>query len=178
MARTAAFWAAPSALLAWSWLRLGQPHAAASTALWLIALALAPALLPRPRQRVLALLPASVLALHVALGVWLVHPLRLLGRFGGGFLEFYDVRLPFATPLHPRMEGVILVALFAFCACLGVVVAARRPALAALVLVVGVGWPATLLTGRTTCCAEFFCSRPRSRLSPASAARCNRDACC
>src|SRR5438874_792419 len=147
MARTAAFWAAPSALLAWSWLRLSQPHAAASTALWLIALALAPALLPRPRQRVLALVPASVLALHVALGVWLVHPLRLLGRFGGGFLEFYDVRLPFATPLHPRMEGVILVALFAFCACLGVVVAARRPALAALVLVVGVGWPATLLTG-------------------------------
>src|SRR5204863_79347 len=111
------------------------------------ALALAPALLPRPRQRVLALVPASVLALHVALGVWLVHPLRLLGRFGGGFLEFYDVRLPFATPLHPRMEGVILVALFAFCACLGVVVAARRPALAALVLVVGVGWPATPLTG-------------------------------
>ncbi|TMM33110.1 MAG: transglutaminase domain-containing protein [Actinobacteria bacterium] len=147
MARTAAFWAAPSALLAWSWLRLSQPHAAASTALSLIALALAPALLPRPRQRVLALVPASVLALHVALGVWLVHPLRLLGRFGGGFLEFYDVRLPFATPLHPRMEGVILVALFAFCACLGVVVAARRPALAALVLVVGVGWPATLLTG-------------------------------
>src|SRR5204862_159246 len=47
MARTAAFWAAPSALLAWSWLRLSQPHAAASTALWLIALALAPALLPR-----------------------------------------------------------------------------------------------------------------------------------
>src|SRR5437764_1341810 len=86
MARTAAFWAAPSALLAWSWLRLSQPHAAASTALWLIALALAPALLPRPRQRVLALVPASVLALHVALGVWLVHPLRLLGRFGGGFL--------------------------------------------------------------------------------------------
>src|SRR5947207_12966118 len=147
MARTAAFWAAPSALLAWSWLRLGQPHAAASTALWLIALALAPALLPRPHQRVLALVPASVLALHVALGVWIVHPLRLLGRFGGGFLEFYDVRLPFATPVHPRMEGVILVALFAFCACLGVVVAARRPALAALVLVVGVGWPATLLTG-------------------------------
>ena len=75
MARTAAFWAAPSALLAWSWLRLGQPHAALSTAFWLIALALAPALLPRPRQRVLALVPASVLALHVALGVWLVHPL-------------------------------------------------------------------------------------------------------
>src|SRR5438552_9756405 len=147
MARSAALWATPSALLAWSWLRLSQPHAAASTALWLIALALAPALLPRPRQRLLALVPASVLALHVALGVWLVHPLRLLGRFGGGFLEFYDVRLPFATPLHPRMEGVILVALFAFCACLGVVVAARRPALAALVLVVGVGWPATLLTG-------------------------------
>ena len=49
MARTAALCAGPAALLAWSWLRLGQPQAGASTALWLIVLAVAPALLPRPR---------------------------------------------------------------------------------------------------------------------------------
>jgi hypothetical protein len=86
MAKTAALCAAPAALLAWSWLRLGQPHAGASTALWLIALAIAPALLPRARWRALSAVPAVVLGLHAALGVWIVHPIRLLGRFGGGFL--------------------------------------------------------------------------------------------
>jgi protein-glutamine gamma-glutamyltransferase len=147
VARTAALCAAPAALLAWSWLRLGQPHARASTALWLIALAVAPALLPRPRWRAIALVPASILALHTALGIWIVHPIRLLGRFGGGFLEFYDVRLSFATASHPRMEGVILVALFTSCAAVGLAVAARKPVAAALAVVVAAGWPATLLTG-------------------------------
>ena len=147
MARTAALYAGPAALLAWSWLRLAQPHAGASTALWLIALGLAPALLPRPRQRLLALVPASMLALHAALGVWIVHPLRLLGRFGNGFLEFYDVRLPFAAATHPKMEGVILVALFASCAVVALTIAARKPVLSALAIVVATGWPATLLSG-------------------------------
>ena len=145
--RTAALCAGPAALLAWSWLRLAQPHAGASTALWVVALAVVPAMLPRPRWRAIALVPASVLALHTALGVWIVHPIRLVGRFGGGFLEFYDVRLPFAAASHPRMEGVILVALFASCAALSLAVAARKPVLAAVAVVVAAGWPATLLTG-------------------------------
>ena len=147
MARTAALCAGPAALLAWSWLRLGQPHAGASTALWLIGLAVAPALLPRPRWRAVALVPAAVLALHTALGVWIAHPLRLLGRFGGGFLAFYDVRLPFAAASHPRMEGVIVVALFASCSVVALAVAARKPVLASAAVLVAVGWPATLLTG-------------------------------
>jgi hypothetical protein len=147
MARTIALCAGPAALLAWSWLRLGQPHASTSTALWLITLAVAPALLPRPRLRAIAVVPAAALALHSALGVWIVHPIRLLGRFGGGFLEFYDVRLPFSAVSHPRMEGVLLVALFAFCAAVAVAVAARKPVLAAATVVVAAGWPATLLTG-------------------------------
>src|SRR6266487_844843 len=109
-------WLGPAALLAWSWLRLGHPHAGASTALWLMALAVAPALLSRPRWRAVATVPAAVLALHSALGVWIIHPIRLLGRFGGGFLEFYDVRLPFSAVSHPRMDGVILIALYASCA--------------------------------------------------------------
>jgi Transglutaminase-like superfamily/TgpA N-terminal domain len=147
MARTAAFCAAPSALLAWSWLRLGQPHASTSTALWLIALAVAPALLPRLRLRLLALVPATVIALHSALGVWIAHPLRMLGRFGHGFIEFYDVKLPFAAAVHPRMEDILLVALFASCAVVAQLVAARRPVLASLAVIVAAGWPATLLTG-------------------------------
>ena len=147
MARTAALCAGPAALLAWSWLRLGQPPARTSTALWLIALAMVPALLPRARWRLLALVPASVLALHTAFATWIVHPIRSLGRFGGGFLEFYDVRLPFASATHPRMEGVILVALFASCALVGLAIAGRRPALASLTVLVAAGWPATLLSG-------------------------------
>jgi len=87
------------------------------------------------------------LGLHAALGVWIVHPIRLLGRFGGGFLEFYDVRLPFAAASHPRMEGVILIALFVSCAVVAMAIAARKPLLAAAAIVVAVGWPATLLTG-------------------------------
>src|SRR5207244_11393290 len=112
-----------------------------------IALAVAPALLPRARWRAFAVAPAAVLALHSALGVWIVHPIRLLGRFGGGFLEFYDVRLPFSAVSHPRMEGVVLVALYAFCAVVALAVAARKPVLAAAAVVFAVGWPATLLTG-------------------------------
>jgi transglutaminase-like putative cysteine protease len=147
MARTAALCAAPAALLAWSWLRLGQPHASASTTLWLIALAVVPALFPGRRWRAVAAVPAVVLGLHAALGVWIVHPIRLLGRFGGGFLEFYDVRLPFAADSHPRMEAVVLVALFASCAVVAMAVAARKPVLASVAVVVAVGWPVTLLTG-------------------------------
>ena len=147
MARTAAFCAAPAALLAWSWLRLGQPRASMSTALWLIALAVAPALLPRLRLRLFALVPVTVLALHSALGVWIVHPLRMLGRFGHGFIEFYDVKLPFTAAAHPRMEDILLVALFASCAVVAQLVAARRPVLASLAVIVAAGWPATLLAG-------------------------------
>src|SRR5205823_3405008 len=80
-------------------------------------------------------------------GVWASHPLRLAGRFGHGFLEFYDVRLPFAAGAHPRMEGVVLIALFASAAAVALGVAARRPVTAALILVVAAGWPATLLSG-------------------------------
>jgi hypothetical protein len=106
-----------------------------------------PALLPRLRLRLLALIPAAVLALHAALGVWILHPLRLLGRFGHGFLEFYDVKLPFAAAVHPRMEAVLLVALFASCAVVAQVIAARRPVLASLAVIVTVGWGSTLVTG-------------------------------
>jgi transglutaminase-like putative cysteine protease len=145
--KTAALYAGAAALLAWSWLRLGQPHARTSTALWLIALAVVPVLLPRLRWRAVAAVAAAVLGLHAALGVWVIHPLRLLGRFGGGFLEFYDVRLPFAAASHPRMEGVVLIALFVSCAVVATAVAVRKPVLASVAVVVAAGWPATLLTG-------------------------------
>jgi transglutaminase superfamily protein/transglutaminase TgpA-like protein len=147
MLRTFVLCAGPAALLAWNWLRLGHPHTDARTAVWLIVLAVIPALLPRTRWRLLALSATSVIALHTALGVWATHPGRLLGRFGGGFLEFYDAKLPFGVATHPRMEGVILVALFVSCAGVALAVSARRSVLAALAVLVAAGWPATLLTG-------------------------------
>jgi transglutaminase-like putative cysteine protease len=45
------------------------------------------------------------------------------------------------------MHGVLLVALFAFTLAFALAVAARGPGLAAIALVVGVGWPGTLLPG-------------------------------
>ena len=71
----------------------------------------------------------------------------MLSRFGSGFLEFYDYQVPFDPAVHPRMHGVLLVALFAFTLAFALAVAARRPGLAAIALVVGVGWPGTLLPG-------------------------------
>jgi transglutaminase-like putative cysteine protease len=145
--KTAALGVAAGALLAWCWLRLESPHVGDGRALWLIALAVVPALLPRPWWRLAALVPATVLAAHAAFGVWAVHALRLAGRFGDGFLEFYDVRMPFAAGGHAHMEGVILIALFASTAIVALAVAARRAVLAAVLVVVGAGWPATLLSG-------------------------------
>src|SRR5207302_961984 len=60
---------------------------------------------------------------------------------------FYDVQVPLDPAAHPRMHSVLLVAVFGFCVTLALAVAARRAVAAVLVLVVGAGWPATLLTG-------------------------------
>jgi transglutaminase-like putative cysteine protease len=146
-ARTLALYAPAAAVLAWCWLRLERPHAGAGTALWLIVLAVVPFLLPRRGLQLAALAVASALALHAAFGIWITHPLRLAGRFGHGFLEFYDVKLPFLALHHQRMEGVILVALFVSCAVVAGLIAAQRPVGAAFALLVAAGWPATLLNG-------------------------------
>src|SRR5438045_2969353 len=50
MARTLALCAEPATLLAWCWLRLERPHVGGGTALFLIALAILPAPLPRRRR--------------------------------------------------------------------------------------------------------------------------------
>jgi transglutaminase-like putative cysteine protease len=71
----------------------------------------------------------------------------VLGSFKDGFLNFYDTDLPFRPDDFPLMHAVVLVAIFAFCAGTGSLLAARRPIAAALALVVAVGWPATLVPG-------------------------------
>ena len=183
MARTALLCVAPSALIAWNWLRLEDPRPGGSLPAWMVVMALLPALLPRLRLRMLAAVAAAILAAHAALDVGFDARFAsaAVGRFDRGFLEFYDVRLPFDATAHPRMDGVILLAIFAFCLAVSLAVAARRPVVAALALLIGAGWPATLLTGgddlrRGSLLLAVLLSlflglaeRPRRRLGPALA---------
>ena len=135
-------------LLAWSWMSLESGRDAGQATL-VILLAIAVALV-RPRSaRIAACVIALLLTGAIAFGAGHVSALpgRMLSRFGSGFLEFYDYQIPFDPTAHPRMHGVLLVALFAFTLAFALAVAARRPGLAAIALVVGVGWPGTLLPG-------------------------------
>jgi hypothetical protein len=67
-------------------------------------------------------------------------------RVANGFLDFYDVQLPFDSAFHPEMHAVLLLAAFSFTAALGLAAVSRRPLAAVLVLLAGAGWPATLLS--------------------------------
>src|ERR671922_198434 len=157
--RTVLLYILAAAVVAGNWLRLESPHRAGSggQALWIALLALAPALVRPLWARVGAGVLAALLAVHSAFGlsVFDARPFDgrhdffgpLLGRFRDGFLEFYDVRLPIDVATHPRMHAVILAAVFGFCLALGLAVATRRAVAAVLLLVVGAGWPATLLAG-------------------------------
>jgi transglutaminase-like putative cysteine protease len=132
----------------WNWMRLEDPSSAGRAAL-LVLLALAPAAILHRNLRFAAAAVALVIgagtAFHVVLG------LHYFGRTGvrlwDGFLEFYDVKLPFAPVEHPHMDGAILFAVFVFCAFAVLAVCERRPGLAAMAVLVGAGWPATLLRG-------------------------------
>jgi protein-glutamine gamma-glutamyltransferase len=148
MARALLVVALGAPLFAWSWMSLESgPDAGQTTLVVLLAVGAA---LVRPRwARVAACLVAFLAAGAIAFGlgpVWSL-PGRMLSRFGGGFLEFYDYQVPFDPGAHPRMHGVLLLAVFAFTLAFALAVAARKPALAATALVVGVGWPGTLLPG-------------------------------
>ncbi|HEV7133390.1 MAG TPA: transglutaminaseTgpA domain-containing protein [Gaiellaceae bacterium] len=144
MRRTALVALVPAVVVAAAWLRLEQPHDDPSRAAGLVLLALAPALVPRGTARVGALVVALVLGARWTLGLPLRHPGRFWSHFSNGFLDFYDVKVPFDPRVHAEMRGVILVAVFGFVLVLGLAVAWRRPFAAALVVLVGAGWPATL----------------------------------
>jgi transglutaminase-like putative cysteine protease len=135
-------------LVAWSWLRLESGRAAGQAAL-VVLLALLPAFVSTRRLRVVvgavALLVAGAIAFDLA-PTWRL-PGQVPARFGSGFLEFYDVQIPFDPGAHPQMHGVLLLAVFAFTLAVALAAVACRPGLVALALVVGVGWPGTLLPG-------------------------------
>jgi transglutaminase-like putative cysteine protease len=137
-------------VIAATWLNFEQPLAAPARAVVLVLLAVAAAALPNGRLRAVGSVIAAVVAVGLAFGVWLpLHPLGGLGavwtHFDNGFLDFYSTHLPFDPHLHADMEQVVLFAVFVFTLAVGLLAAARKPVAAALVLLVGAGWPATLI---------------------------------
>jgi protein-glutamine gamma-glutamyltransferase len=156
MVRTAVFAGGIAALVAWSWVRLEQPRLGLGELVAVAALAVLPALVAERRLRIAAVIAASVGAGWIALGVSpFIRPFNgqddylspLLDGVRDGFLDFYDVTVPFEGFAHPDMHGVLLVAVFVFSLVAGLAVSARRPVAAALVLLIGAGWPATILQG-------------------------------
>jgi len=148
VARTLALGGVAGTLIAWNWLRL-ENGPSDGQALLMVLLALAPAAVTGLRARIATAVVAFAVAAGsaFALGPGIHFPGRLLARFGQGFLDFYDVKLPFDPGAQPRMNGTILLATFAFALAASLAIAARRPRWAALGLLVGAGWPATLLGG-------------------------------
>ncbi|HEY7793031.1 MAG TPA: transglutaminaseTgpA domain-containing protein [Gaiellaceae bacterium] len=149
MARTIGVYSLPAVFIAVAWMRLEEVKPEGLDAVWAVALALVPALAPTLLLRLALVVPAALAA------VWLAfdRPFPggrpgffgpVLDRFGDGFLDYYDVTLPFSALEHPRMHGVIVIAIFGFCVVLGQAVAARRPLPAVLALIAGAGWPVTL----------------------------------
>jgi transglutaminase-like putative cysteine protease len=138
----------PAVVVTGVWLRLEDPLDRPYRPIAVALLALLPALVRPLVARVVAVLAVGVLAGWVAFGVspgrtWHV-PGVLARRLGDGSLDFYDVRTPFDPRVHVDMRGTILAAIFGFVVAISCAVAARRPLLAAVLLLVGAGWPATL----------------------------------
>jgi protein-glutamine gamma-glutamyltransferase len=158
MARTALLYLPGAALIAFGWIELEDPRRAGRMLL-AAALALVPALLRHLWARITAALVIAALLLPGGLGLSSFHAsgyTRLVGRFWDGVLEYYGVVVPFDPAAHSRMHGVLVVAVFAFCLALGLAIAARRAALASLVVVGGTAWPATLVPARNGLLLGFF----------------------
>jgi hypothetical protein len=142
----------PAGVIAALWLRLEQPRDHAAAVVAVVALALAPALVRPLAARAAAAVVAFALAVRLAFGLSPLHVERFVtgfgSRFRSGFLDFYDVKVPFDPRVHADMRGVVLAAVFGFALVLGLAVAAGRPVAATLVLLLGAGWPATLSGGQ------------------------------
>jgi len=137
MARTVAVYTFPATLVALGWLRLEEPRAAGADVLWVVLLALAPVLAPTLALRLALSVPAALTAAWVALDTPSGDDQRgffapVLDRFGDGFLDYYEVQVPFSGLERLHMHGVLVLAVFGFCLLLGHAAAARRPLLAVL----------------------------------------------
>ena len=149
MARTAAVYAFPAALIVLGWLRLEEPRLKGADWLWLVVLALAPALAPRLWQRLALIPPAALIAAWIALDTPALDDrpgffTPVFDRFYDGIGGYYDVSVPFTAAEHQRMHGVLLLAIFGFCVLLAQALASRQALPAVLVVIAGAGWPAAL----------------------------------
>jgi transglutaminase-like putative cysteine protease len=138
------------AVIAGTWLNFEEPVAAPARAVALVVLAMTVTALPSRRLRAAGSVIAGLVAVWLAFGVGLpLHPVggasAVWTSFDSGFLDFYSTHLPFDPSLHTDMTKVVLFAVFAFTFAVGLFAAARKPVAAALVLLVGAGWPATLI---------------------------------
>jgi protein-glutamine gamma-glutamyltransferase len=129
-----------------SWYRLEEPGTGGRLA-HVLALAVAPALLPATRWRLAAVPLAFVPALAVAFDD---SPFAAPDHAEVGLRSFYDVALPFDPAARPEMHGLVLLAIFAFAAAVALAVAERRAIAATAAFVAGAGWPVTLVPGNAT----------------------------
>jgi transglutaminase-like putative cysteine protease len=138
----------PAAVTAAAWLRLEDPRDDPTRVAVVVLLALAPVLVRSWVARIGVLVVSVGVGARVAFGVSVLHPRHALGHIGSafanGFLDFYDVSVPFDPRVHGEMRSVVLVAAFGFTLAIALAVAARRPLAATLAVLVGAGWPATL----------------------------------
>jgi protein-glutamine gamma-glutamyltransferase len=140
-----------------TWLGLeGSPQARDGVAV--AALALVPALVPHGAWRLIACAGAALGAGWIAFGAqpWELLPFRdervlgpALRDTANGVVDFYAVFLPFEPGPNPEMHSLVLCAIFGFVLASALLIAARRPLAAAAVTVAGIGWPATLVGGKT-----------------------------
>ena len=150
-----------SALLVVTWTRLGVERPANELILRAVGLAAIPvlvALVVRGRFAPLVWLPvmvaAGLVALADAFGLSLLDARAgdasrdffgpLWESFEIGLRGYYETRVTFDPIAHPEMESILLFAIFGFAAVAGVLAAAGWLVPAGLVLLIGVGWPATL----------------------------------
>jgi protein-glutamine gamma-glutamyltransferase len=147
MLRTVVLSGVAGLVIAVDWLRFEDPRSGGGRPFVLVVLAIAPALVRPWWARLCAVAVSAFFAVCVAFSVAPQHVGRAGERFGRGFLDFYDYRLPFDPGELTRMHQVVLFAIFAFTLAVAVAVAARRAVLAVVAFLVGAGWPATLLAG-------------------------------
>ncbi|MFL5937007.1 MAG: transglutaminase family protein [Gaiellaceae bacterium] len=136
----------PGVALMLSWLRLEQPQRDGWRVLLLLLLSLVPALAPRAWQRLALFAAAMLVATAVATDASAHHPWRAAPRLWDGFLDAYDVKLPFDPSFHVHFHALLLLAGFVFAAGVALAASFGRPLVAVGVFIVGATWPATLLT--------------------------------
>lgn len=143
------------ALISLAWLSLEGDIESWGTLAELLALALAPAVVVLLTRRwwagvpvlLAGFIPAAAITMDVSLAGMRPGDRDFFGpawdAVVAGLQDFYELQLPFDPVVHPESAGLVLIAIYGFVATCGLFLAAGRPLLAGVVLVVGVGWPVT-----------------------------------